>query len=129
MTRPCTCDRFNPDPLAPYTLDQCRLCWLYHNDPAYRALWDAGMPRQLTVCRHRGEAVDLVECPSCHGRIRLKVFACAVHGRCTTDTPLSTLACCKAVPRSGEPLTATELRTVNRMAPLVRHLIPRCRSS
>jgi hypothetical protein len=25
---------------AAYTYDQCRPCWLYHHDAAYRALWD-----------------------------------------------------------------------------------------
>jgi hypothetical protein len=33
-----------------------------------------------------------------HGGIRLKVFACAVHARCTTDTPLPTVACCRHCP-------------------------------
>jgi hypothetical protein len=23
----------------PWTPDQCRVCWLYHNDPAYRHAW------------------------------------------------------------------------------------------
>jgi hypothetical protein len=38
MPRPCTCDRQNQG--LPYTLDQCRLCWLYHNDQRYKVLWD-----------------------------------------------------------------------------------------
>ena len=41
--RPCTCEKVRPG--EPYTLDQCRLCWLYHNDPVYRKAW--GGPPQL----------------------------------------------------------------------------------
>lgn len=26
----------------PYTDGACRLCWLFVNDPKYRALWDKG---------------------------------------------------------------------------------------
>ena len=99
MTRPCTCDRCTPILGAPYTSDQCRLCWLYHHAPAYRALWDpaaCGLAR--SPCRHRSAAIDLVECPTCQGRIRLKVFACAVHGQCTSDTALPTIGCCKRCP-------------------------------
>lgn len=32
MNRPCSCDR----------LLDCRLCWLYHNDPRYTKLWNDG---------------------------------------------------------------------------------------
>lgn len=37
MNRPCTCDRFTPG--EPFQHGQCRLCWLYANDPRYTALW------------------------------------------------------------------------------------------
>jgi hypothetical protein len=39
--RPCTCNRFSADRSAPYTTDQCRLCWLYNHEPEYRRLWDS----------------------------------------------------------------------------------------
>jgi hypothetical protein len=90
--RPCHCNRCNLI-TAPYTPDQCRLCWLYHHDRAYRALWDS-TARAVAPCRHRGEAIDLVECPTCQGRIRLKVFACDVYGRCTVDPFVPGTACC-----------------------------------
>jgi hypothetical protein len=35
--RPCTCDRVKP---GPFTEDQCRRCWLYHNDPWWKARYD-----------------------------------------------------------------------------------------
>lgn len=38
MSRPCTCNRVLEN--TPYDTTQCRLCWLYHNDPKYREAWD-----------------------------------------------------------------------------------------
>lgn len=36
--RPCVCDRFVPG--EPWVLGRdCRVCYLYHNDPRYKALW------------------------------------------------------------------------------------------
>lgn len=40
--RPCQCENFRPG--EPYDLSQCRLCWLYHNDPGYEELWDLDDP-------------------------------------------------------------------------------------
>lgn len=37
LMRPCTCDRCEVG--KPYEAGQCRLCWLYHHDASYRALW------------------------------------------------------------------------------------------
>lgn len=49
-------------------------------------------PREL--CQHRGEAVDEVECPSCRGTVKLKVFDCARHERCTLAKPIDGIGCC-----------------------------------
>jgi hypothetical protein len=43
MARPCVCERL-PPPGQPYTTDYCRLCWLYHNRPDYREMWDRAGP-------------------------------------------------------------------------------------
>ena len=49
MSRPCGgCERGAPFD-GPYDIKrQCRLCWLYHNSPAYRAHWD-GNPNVTSV--------------------------------------------------------------------------------
>lgn len=45
-------------------------------------------------CIHKGDQIDSVPCKSCVGNVNVKVFACAVHGRCTVarrvhrDTPV-----------------------------------------
>jgi hypothetical protein len=93
MNRPCTCDRCATAPGAAYTPDQCRLCWLYHHDAEYRALW-GGDP----ACRHRGEVIDLARCESCRGQVLIKVHACAVHGKCTLGKPIAGYACCANCP-------------------------------
>jgi hypothetical protein len=35
--RPCNCNRCAVD--GPYEPGNCRLCWLWHNDPRYTKLW------------------------------------------------------------------------------------------
>lgn len=94
--RPCTCDTCATDLRAQYTLDQCRLCWLYHHDGKYKELWDRspGVP-DATACRHRGAATgDTIQCPACSGTVALKLFACAIHGSCTQSRPVESVACC-----------------------------------
>lgn len=36
-----------------------------------------------TPCKHQGETIRLVECPTCKGRVMIKVLACAVHIECS----------------------------------------------
>jgi hypothetical protein len=91
------CDGNHPGREArpgPYTLDQCRLCWLYLNDPAYRALWADGTPDRSRPCVHRGQTHREEHCPTCRGTVRLKVFACARHGECTIARSLAGVPCC-----------------------------------
>jgi hypothetical protein len=82
--RPCTCDNVRP---SAYSRDQCRPCWLYHNDPSYRALW--GGPGEASgpaapgpgslPCIFLGPVLDKAGC-ACPARW---VRACEVH---TTTT-------------------------------------------
>jgi hypothetical protein len=97
MTRPCTCDRCG----------QCRLCWLYYHDAAYRALWDGPAAPAATAppCRHLGAATGrTVACPSCAGTVALKLFACGVHGRCTAGRQVAGVACCASCDDFSPPI-------------------------
>lgn len=101
MARPCACDRCGRSAGAAYAAGDCRLCWLYHHRADYRAGWDAGASAtagRLPPCRHRGPAIEERACPSCRGAVRLKVFACAVHGRCLPIRSVPGLACCAVCP-------------------------------
>jgi hypothetical protein len=89
MTRPCVCD----DRRA------CRLCHLYHTDPAYRALWGGSPAAAPLPCRHLGEATGaVVPCGTCPGAVRLKTFRCELYGSCTTTKPAPGTACCVGCP-------------------------------
>lgn len=46
--------------------------------------------------KHRSaESIDTVNCKSCGPSVRVKVFECAVYGRCTVGKKVPGLACCK----------------------------------
>lgn len=45
-------------------------------------------------CQHLGPATGFVECPTCQGNVRLKVFACEIHKAATIKKPMNGLACC-----------------------------------
>lgn len=84
---PCECDGAGWCPRhrlekTRFEFEMCRrmLSWF--------ELWGRGGLRRRAIrrespCLHRGEVVGEVECSSCKGRVRIKVFACAVHGDCT----------------------------------------------
>ena len=51
-------------------------------------------------CAHLGQPTgEEIDCPTCGGRkVRLKVLACAVHGRCLPAKKLDGIACCQGCP-------------------------------
>jgi hypothetical protein len=74
----------------------CRLCWLAQNDPAYRESWAAEARKRAALpCRHLGaDNGQTVSCPTCRGKVALKVFSCALHSRCTPTRAVPEIACC-----------------------------------
>lgn len=46
--------------------------------PAFTALRNTRTP-----CRYLGPELRQVDCPSCGGRVRIKIFACEVFGECS----------------------------------------------
>ena len=52
-------------------------------------------PAAALPCVHLGEATgDVVDCKSCCGHVALKVFNCAVFGRCTVARRVPPIPCC-----------------------------------
>lgn len=45
-------------------------------------------------CSHRGELIDRVHCKSCRGFVRVKVYACTIHGRCTLGGEIESARSC-----------------------------------
>ncbi len=80
MARPCVCESARP---GPYTPDQCRLCWLFHNHPDYRQLWGGPAPgasaRWALPCVYLGTVLDRQGC-NCP---RLWRRRCELHTTCT----------------------------------------------
>lgn len=113
MPRPCSLHR--TDPHVEPRPDSCGTCALYVADPKVRAAMDrpGGVRAQVRAqvrgapappaapfpCRFRGGPTgDTVSCPTCRGRVELKVFACAVHGTCTPGKAAPGVACCRGCP-------------------------------
>ena len=78
-----------------------RMC---QTDPRFFALWeeDRGpgqhVPPRQKPCRERGDQLGEEICESCRGKVRIKVFACDVHGACSLSAKLSAIACCVTCP-------------------------------
>lgn len=51
-------------------------------------------PKPRTDCQHLGEMIDEVPCQTCQGSVRLKVFVCTLHFRCTQGRVHGDFACC-----------------------------------
>jgi hypothetical protein len=67
---------------GPWTRDQCSICWheLYGAE-ILKAARPVRVPRSPATCRHGGPDLGRTrECAACKGAVRLKLFACAVHG-------------------------------------------------
>lgn len=57
-------------------------------------------------CQHLGQPTGFVECETCQGNVRLKVFACEKFMQATMKKPMNGLACC-AVCREYQPMKDT----------------------
>lgn len=55
-------------------------------------------PRVVSTCRHRGAVAHLVDCPTCYGHVKVKTFACGIHGECTIGKQVDGLQCCRECP-------------------------------
>lgn len=58
-------------------------------------------------CRHLGAQLRLTDCPTCSGRVQVKVFACEVYGECTLAKKVDDLGCCQTC-EYYEPRTDNE---------------------
>lgn len=84
------------DPRADWVPSMCRPCWVRLRHAAGMSVAPGDSARLVPPpCRHLGGPTgEMVACQSCRGRVELKLFACAVHGRCTPTKPAPDVACC-----------------------------------
>lgn len=47
-------------------------------------------------CRHRGDLLGLERCQTCAGNVKIKIFACALHARCSIGQGIDGVANCAA---------------------------------
>lgn len=78
-------------------------CWLCRKmtDPsadgvAYRMLWgETPGPQAQKRCKHLGETTGERElCGTCAGRVKIKLYSCRLHGKCSLGKELEGTACC-----------------------------------
>lgn len=62
--------------------------------PSQQRRHRADHTRRRLDCRHRGEELRQQACATCGGNVRIKVFACGLHGECTTHKRLGRIDCC-----------------------------------
>lgn len=92
ITRPCRCDNISG---PHYDTSQCRKCWLFHYDPEYCNHWGGGYHHPQLPCRHLGsDRGEKILCPTCTGKVEVKLFSCDLHGECTTNKPITNIYCC-----------------------------------
>jgi hypothetical protein len=51
-------------------------------------------PAPRDACIHLGDKVGTHECETCQGSVKIKLYACALHGTCTLGKKLPEIACC-----------------------------------
>ena len=87
------------------TAPVCRVCRFWAQPPPahFRPFPAASTPQRAGPCRFLGDVVELRECESCRGQVKLKVFACnhLLHGK-------TTLAGCETC-LDYQPLVLTQL--------------------
>jgi hypothetical protein len=87
--RPCKCDKTVIGEKFLLGRD-CPLCWFAWNSEAHQELWDFHPKTGIVGCLHRGDPTgEEVDCPGCNGRVRIKIYSCDLHGKCTLskETP------------------------------------------
>ena len=98
MEKPCQSDH------GDYR-EGCAVCWKWKYDPAFQKFHGgavatpdrpAARPARTAPCVHFGAQTGEVECRTCGGKVSLKVFACAIHQRCTIGKRTEGVAgCCQ----------------------------------
>jgi hypothetical protein len=73
------------------------------------ASWDKNESRR-GQCLHLGEPIGEQKCETCPGNVRLKIFACALHQKCTPQKQLAGVTCCAACPDFAATPAAKEDR-------------------
>lgn len=60
------------------TAEICRICSYWQQDPPeeFRPFTPGPLPKPRGLCLHLGDMMELRDCPTCSGTVKVKVFAC-----------------------------------------------------
>ena len=96
----------------------CILCWQYAHNEDFNRAWGGGgrvhpvngivtstltgiVPKPCVFLRK--QTGETIECPTCAGRVKVKLFGCSLHGKCSVEKPLPNTPCCRVCPDWREP--------------------------
>ncbi len=134
MARPCKhTDDSHIKRGAPWTKDQCVICWWFYNNSNYRRLWtDLPSPsatnmypletRAKRACKYRGAKLRRETCKTCKGHVEVNVNACSQYGECTQVAKFPGIQDCNSCPKYS--LETTALRIVGDIRHLIYHIYP-----
>lgn len=46
-------------------------------------------------CSNLKEEINLIECDSCSGSVKIKIFECSIHKECTIAKQIENIKCCQ----------------------------------
>jgi hypothetical protein len=103
----------------------CRICDRYFTQDDYNRLWGgSGLRAPRGPCVHLGAEVDRRLCGSCRGKVELKVFGCAIHGRCTLGKRTPDVPGCCDGGRCKEYAPPDPFRGQTPVKNLLMHVLP-----
>lgn len=76
----------------------CLVCGVYRVSITRKYSEPCGKAVDYNTCLHRGDVARIELCKACGGNVRIKIFACEIHGECTLRTMLPGVKCCEAPP-------------------------------
>ena len=85
---PGYCNRYHKE-ITPHNWHLCQ------TREDYRKKWEDNVKH--FKCEHFGAYTNKLEiCPSCRGKVKVKIFDCTIHGECTFTKHIPNIACCKS---------------------------------
>jgi hypothetical protein len=75
------------------TIKTCNTCIFKTNDINKKIIFN---PKKL--CINLLNLFESKKCNSCNGNVKIKVFNCIIHDKCTINKEITNIVCCKNCP-------------------------------
>lgn len=84
---------------GPGNANACRVCWIRLNGPPPVAAKVPLIRIEPAKCVHLGVVTDeKVECPSCNGKVLIKLHECSIYSRCSPYKAITGVHYCPHCP-------------------------------